>query len=81
MFWDLFFNKVAGLKLQASGLLTLLKKKLQHSWFVSFAKFLRTLFYRTPPDDCFCPLNFLTLFRISILENTRGQLPVNILAR
>ena len=32
----------------------LLKKELQQRRFsVRFAKFLRTSFYRTPPDDCF----------------------------
>ena len=46
----LFFNKVAGPRP-----LTLLKKSLWHRCFpVNFTKFLRTLFYRRPPDDCFC---------------------------
>ena len=46
---SLFFNKVAGLRAA-----TLLKKKLQHRYFpVKFIKFLRNLFYRTPPGDCF----------------------------
>ena len=46
---SLFFNKVAGLK-PAS----LLKKRLWHRPFpINFAKFLGTLFYGTPLDDCF----------------------------
>ena len=46
---SLFFNKVAGLRP-----VTLLKKRLWHRCFsVNFVKFLRTSFYRTPPDDCF----------------------------
>ena len=47
---NLFFNKVAGLRPA-----TLLKKRPWHRCFpVSFAKFLRTPFYRRPLDDCFC---------------------------
>ena len=38
-----FFNKVAGLGLELP---------------VNFAKFLRTLFYRTPPGDCCCPVSY-----------------------
>ena len=46
---SLFFNKVAGL-----WPATLLKNRLWHKCFhVNFRKFLRNLFYRTPPDDCF----------------------------
>ena len=46
---SLFFNKVASLRLA-----TLLKKRLWHRCFpVKFAKFLRTPFYRTPPNDYF----------------------------
>ena len=46
---SLFFNKVAGLR---PG--SLLKRRLWHRSFpVNFATFLRTLFYRTPPGDCF----------------------------
>ena len=46
---SLFFDKVAGLT-PAS----LLKKRLWHIGFsVNLAKFLRTPFYRIPPDDCF----------------------------
>ena len=38
-----------------SVLRNFLKKSLWHSCFpVHFAKFLRHLIYRTPPDDCFC---------------------------
>ena len=44
-----FFNKVARLRPA-----TLLKKTLWHRFFpVNLAKFLRTLFYRTPLDDYF----------------------------
>ena len=47
---SLFLNKIAGLRPA-----TLLKKRLWHRCFlVNFAKFQRNLFYRTPPDDCFC---------------------------
>ena len=46
---SLFFDKVAGLRPA-----TLLKKRLWYRCFpVNFAKFLRTPFYSTPPDDCF----------------------------
>ena len=46
----LFFNNVAGLRPA-----TLSKKRIWHKCFpVNFAKFLRTPFSRTPPDDCFC---------------------------
>ena len=41
------------IKLQAF-LATLLKKRLWHRCFpLNFVKFLRTLFYGTPPGDCF----------------------------
>ena len=34
---------------------TFLKKSFRDRCFpVNFSKFLRTLFYRAPPDDCFC---------------------------
>ena len=47
-----FFNKVSGLRTAA-----LLKKMLWHRCFpVNFAKFLRTPFYRTLLDVCFCNL-------------------------
>ena len=47
---SLFFNKVEGLR---PG--TLLIKRLWHKCFpVNFGKFLRTPFYRTSLDDCFC---------------------------
>ena len=46
---SLFFNKVARLGLN------FIKKETWHRCFpVNFAKFLRTPFYRTPPEDCFC---------------------------
>ena len=46
---SLFFKEVAGLR---SAIF--FKKRLWHSCFlVNFAKFLRTPFYETPPDDCF----------------------------
>ena len=44
--WSLFFDKVANLR---PG-----KKRLWYRCFhVNFAKFLRTPFYRAPPEDCF----------------------------
>ena len=47
LYQSLFFNKVARPA-------TLLKKRLWSKCFpVNFAKFLRTLFYRTPPEDYF----------------------------
>ena len=47
---SLFFNKVADLSPA-----TLLKNRFWHRCFlVNFVKFLRTPFYRTPLDDCFC---------------------------
>ena len=46
---------VAGFQLAA-----FLKKGLQQRCFsVRFAKFLRTSFYRTPPDDCFLYLSVI----------------------
>ena len=43
------FNKVAGLKA-----CNFIKKRSQDRCFpVDFAKLLRNLFYKTPPDDCF----------------------------
>ena len=46
---SLFFNKDADLRPA-----TLLKERLRHRCFsVSFAKFLRTFFYRTPRGVCF----------------------------
>ena len=52
---SLFFNRLAGLRPA-----TLLKKRLWHRCFpVNFTKFLKTPFYRTPPDDCFCSAFFL----------------------
>ena len=47
---SLFLNKLASLMPATS-----LKRRLCHRCFhVSFKKFLRTLFYRTPLDDYFC---------------------------
>ena len=46
---ETLFNKVAGLRPA-----TLLKKSLWHRCFpVNFVKFLRNLFQRASPDDCF----------------------------
>ena len=43
------------IKLQVSILQLHWKKGLQHSCFLmNFARYLRHLFYRTPPGDCFC---------------------------
>ena len=42
---------------------TSLKKRLWHRCFlVNFVKFLRTLFYRTPPGDCFSRTNMSMLY-------------------
>ena len=48
--WNLFFNKVVGLKA-----CNFIKKRLQHRSFpMNFAKFSRTLFFhRTPPVAAF----------------------------
>ena len=55
---SLFFNKATDLRPA-----TLLKKKLWRRCFpVSFAKFLRTLFYRTPLGDCFWSSNYSLFF-------------------
>ena len=57
----LFFNKVASLSPA-----TLLKKGLWHKCFpVNFVKLLRTLFYRTPLNDCFCTFH-ITLERFPL---------------
>ena len=53
----LIFSKVAGLRPA-----TLLKRKLWHRCFpVTFAKFPRTPFYRTPPGDCLYFKNLIWL--------------------
>ena len=52
----LFIESLQWLLLAVSGFqpAALLKKGLQERRFSeNFAKFLRTFFYRTPPDDCF----------------------------
>ena len=60
------FNKAAGLRPAA-----LLKKRLWHRFFpVSFAKFPRTPFYRTPLDYCFCPYK-TEVWITSLIENAR----------
>ena len=52
---SLFFNKVADLRPATS-----IKKRLWCRCFpVTFTKFLRTPFHRTPLDDCFCTCNFI----------------------
>ena len=54
----LFFNKVVGLRATTS-----FKKRLCHWCFpVNFEIFLRNLFYRTHPDDCFCIMMIFTFF-------------------
>ena len=59
----LFFNEVGGLRPA-----TLLKKRLWHRCFpANFAKFLRTPFFRTPPDDCFWPLPFANTWKKKVL--------------
>ena len=78
---SLFFIKVAGLKPA-----NLFKKRLWHMCFtVNFAKFLRTAFYRTTSDDCFCrPSYFLVLYSLDFIifvskhtvgSNTYSSLP------
>ena len=62
----LFFNKAAGLR---PG--TLLKKRpWRRCFLVNLEKFLRTSFYRTPPDDCFCTFetSFELMENISIIH-------------
>ena len=50
LFRTLFFSKFSGLRRA-----TFLIKRFRHRCVpVNFAKFLRTLFYRTFPGDCFC---------------------------
>ena len=50
---SLFFNKIASLRSTS-----LIKNRVQRRCFpVNFAKLLRTLFYRTPLDDCICSIN------------------------
>ena len=68
---SLFFNKVASLRPA-----TLLKKRLWDRCFsVNFAKFFRTLFYRTPPGDCFCisSLEFPVLHDRSSIMKTETE--------
>ena len=61
---SLFCNKVAGLTLQLYK-----KKRLWHRCFpVNFAKFLRTPFLRTPPDDCFC-----ILYRDKVIPDVKWE--------
>ena len=55
------FNKVAGPRPAI-----LLKKRLLHRCFpVSFAKFLRTIFHRTPLDDCFHTQNIIIFYGLN----------------
>ena len=57
-FSEPLFNKAAGLRPA-----TLLKKKLWRRCFpMSFARFLRTSFYRTPLGDCFWSSNYSLFF-------------------
>ena len=71
---SLFFNKAAGL---TSG--TLLKTRPCHRCFpMNFSKLLRTLFYRTPLDDCFnvdpytnYSVTFKIFWHLTFPENTR----------
>ena len=52
------------------------KEILAKMFFCEFAKFLRTYFYRTPPDDCFLSLsvNFEKFFRTLLLQSTSEKL-------
>ena len=59
---SLFFNKVAD---QACNFI---KKRLWHRCFpVNFAKFLKTSFYRTPPDDWFLKKGIAKRSRLTLL--------------
>ena len=58
----------------------LLKKRLgQRCLSVNFAKFLRTSFVRTPPDDCVLCLsvNFEKFFRSPLSQSTSGKLLIS----
>ena len=58
------------LKLQDGGQQLFLKKELQHRCFyVTFTKFLRTLFYRTPWDACFSKNIMLKVLAHEVLLN------------
>ena len=66
--YRLFFNKVASIRHA-----TLLRKSLWHRCFpVNFAKFLKTFFYRTSLDACFCQrfkLQFIVVFFRMVHKN------------
>ena len=52
------------------------KEILAKMFFCEFAKFVRTYFDRTPPDDCFLSLsvNFEKFFRTLLLQSTSEKL-------
>ena len=66
LFKNTFFNRTFPVAASDSFRFppaALLKKGLQQRRFsVRFAKFLRTSFYRTPPDDCFLCLHVILSF-------------------
>ena len=65
----LFYNKVAGPEPA-----TLLKKRLWHRCFpMNFAKFLRTLFHRTPLNDCFSTMQHFLAENPSKVLNGQQQ--------
>ena len=78
MYQGHFSNKVAGLKP-----VTLLKKRLRHRCFpVKFAKFLRTLFRKTPPLPApGLPLLLIVLCWFSLIQKQRLQMFFKIFFR
>ena len=55
LYWNLLFNKAAGLK-ERPGASNFFKIKLWHKCFtVNFSKFLRTPFLQSISVGCFCP--------------------------
>ena len=66
---SLFFNRVSGLRPATS-----LKKRLWHRCFcMNFAKFLRTLFYRTLLCDCLGILELLIRYVLIYGEKVRER--------
>ena len=81
-FWPYFTDHLQWLLLTVSGFqpATLSKKRFRQRCFsVNFAKFLRTSFDRTPPDDCFSSLsvNFQKFFGTPLLYSTSVKLLIS----